>query len=467
MRLLIPLALLGGCATVAPTPAPQTFVPAGHVAPAAMPSTGPGLRTVLGQDPAMAPLLAAARNGSPDLETAAARVLQARAGLKSAKAQSLPQINAAVSATQQRQSLEQFGFDAGPGLIPRERTTVQPTIEASWEVDLFGRLAAGRTAASARLDAANADADAIRLTLETEIARNLVAVRAVDARLAAARDSRDAARSLDRLASVRAEAGLATGFDTATTAADVAQAEAAIPPLLADRTARIAALSRLTGLAVARVAEIVAAPAALPATDSWAVPDIPSDLLQRRPDIRAAEKRLWAADAEVAQALASRYPQLTLTGSLGWLSETIAGLFTGESLAASVGGTLVGPLLDFGRTAAEIERNRGVAAEVAALYRASVLDALADVETELGAARGARAQAVALQRTAASLETARRLAETQYRGGLIDARAVSESARRLADARDGQIAAEGLAIDAALRLELACGGPLAEAGNAP
>lgn len=459
MKRLIPLLLLGGCATVAPTPAPETLVPVGHVAPAVPAATGPGLRAVLADDPALAPLLAAAREGSPDLQTAAARVVQARAGLKSAGAQSLPQVNATVSATQQRQSLEQFGFDAPPGLIPRERTVYQPGVEASWELDLFGRLAAGRTAARARLDAATADAEATRLTLETEIARNLVAVRTIDARLAAAEDARTAARSLDRLARVRAEAGLATGLDTATTAADVGQADAAIPPLQADRTARLAALSRLTGLSVARVAGLVSAPAPLP-NDGWAIPDIPSDLLQRRPDVRSAELRLRAADADVAQALAARFPRLTLTGSLGWLSETIAGLFTGDSFTATLGGTLAGPLLDFGRTAAEVSRSKGAAAEAAALYRAAVLDALADVETELGAARGAQAQAVELGRTASALEAARRLAESQYRGGLVDARTVSEAARRLADARDRRITADGQAIDAALRLELAAGGPL-------
>jgi NodT family efflux transporter outer membrane factor (OMF) lipoprotein len=465
MKRLLPLLLLGGCATVAPTPLPQSLVPAGHVSPVAPPTQGPTLQSVLAADPALAHLLAAARAGSPDLETAAARVLQARAGLKSARAQSLPQIDANVSANQQRQSLEQFGFDAPPGLIPRERSVFQPSIEASWELDLFGRLAAGRTAAAARLDAATADAEAIRLSLETEIARNLLAVRALDARQQAASEARDSALALDRLARVRAKAGLATGLDTATTQADVSQAEAALPPLRADRTARIAALSRLTGLSVAGVAQLVAAPAPLPAADAWHIPDIPSDLLQRRPDIRAAQGQLRAADAGVAEALAARYPQLTLTGSLGWLSETIAGLFTGDSFTALASGTLAGPLLDFGRTAAEVQRNRGVAAEATARYRAAVLDALADVETELASARGARDQAARLEQAALALQTARRLAETQYRGGLTDARAVSESARRLADAQDRRIAVEGEAIDAALRLELASGGPLVQVGG--
>lgn len=460
MRQLLPLLLLGGCATVTPAPAPETLVPAGHVPPVVAPTAGPGLRAALAADPALEPLLAAARDGSPDLETAAARVLQARAGLRAARAQLAPSVDATASVSRRRQSQEQFGPNAPPGLILPTLTFYEPSLVAGWEIDLFGRLSASRKAAAARLTAAGADAEAVRLTLETDIARGLVAVRSLDGRIAAATEAVAAARALDHLARVRAEAGLVTGLDAATTAADVAQAEAALPPLVAERTARIASLSRLTGLSVARVAETIGRDVPLPTAAQWSVPDIPSDLLKRRPDIQSAAAQLTAADADVAAALAARYPRLTLTGSLGWLSTTVANLFTGDALAATLGGTLSAPLLDFGRTAAEVDRSRAVVAEAAALYRASVLQALAEVETELAAARGAQAQATDLARTVEALRTARRLSETQYRGGLTDARAVSEAARRLAEAEDRRIAAEGQALDAALRLELASGGPL-------
>jgi NodT family efflux transporter outer membrane factor (OMF) lipoprotein len=420
------------------------------------------MRAVLARDPALEPLLAAARTGSPDLETAAARVLQARAGLRAARAQMAPTVDASASATRRRQSQEQFGPDAPPGLVLPTLTFFEPSLVAGWEIDLFGRLSASRRAAAARLSAAGADADAVRLTLETDVARGLVAVRALDGRIAAASDAIAAARALDHLARVRAEAGLVTGLDSATTGADVAQAEAALPPLVAERAARIAALSRLTGLSSGRVSETVGHGVALPAASAWALPDIPSDLLKRRPDIRSSAARLTAADADVAAALAARYPRLTLTGSLGWLATTIANLFTGDALAATLGGTVSAPLLDFGRTAAEVDRSRATVAEAAALYRGAVLLALADVETELAAARGAQAQSVQLALSVKSLQTATRLAESQYRGGLTDARAVSEATRRLADAKDRRIAADAQAIDAALRLELAAGGPLVE-----
>lgn len=456
MKRLLHLLLLAGCATTAVPERAPPALPQGFAVPQTG-EAGPAVADRLAADPAWPRLVAAAEAGSPDLETAAARILQARAGVDAARAAGAPRIDAGVSVTQSRSSLAQFNL-APPGSIERDQTSLSPVIEAGWELDLFGRLKAGRAAAGARLDAATADAAATRLALEADLARNLVGIRTLDARRAAALEALAAARALDRLARVRVEAGLATGLDAATTAADVAAAEAALPPLAAARTARIAALSRLTARPPAEIASWLEPPAPLPTL--WALPDVPSDLLQRRPDIDAAWARLRAADQDTAAALAARYPRLTLTGSLGWLADTVGALFTGDAFTASAGVLLAGPLIDFGRTAAEVEARRGAAAEAAGLYRGAVLRALAEVETELAAARAARAQAADLGRSAQSLATALRLAEAQYRGGLTDARAAAEAQRRLADARDRQLVAEGAALDSALALQLAVGGRL-------
>jgi NodT family efflux transporter outer membrane factor (OMF) lipoprotein len=463
MRVALFALALGGCATAVPDRAPPSL-PAGHQVPLVRES-GPALADRLAGDPAFQPLLAAALAGSPDLETAAARVRQARVGLALARANGRPSLDASLSASRARSSLDQAGFDLPGAGIERDRTSLSVGVEAGWELDLFGRLRAGRAAARARLDAATADAAGTRLSLETDIARQLIAIRALDARRGSAMAALASARDLDRLARVRAEAGLATGLDPATTAADVAGAEAALAPLAAARVQRLTALSRLTGLPADQVSALVAGPVALPAPSLWAIPPVPSDLLRRRPDIAAALADLQAADQDVASALAARYPRLTLTGSLGWLSGALATLLTGDTMTASLGGGLAGPLLDFGRTAATVERQRGVAAEAAGRYRGAVLSALAEVESALADAREARAEAAARARAAEALDIARRLAEVQYRGGLTDARTVSEAARRLADSRDRQLAAEADAIDAALRLALATGDGLAPGGR--
>ncbi|MBS3962424.1 MAG: TolC family protein, partial [Sandarakinorhabdus sp.] len=275
-----------------------------------------------------------------------------------------------------------------------------------------------------------------------------------------------AARVLERLALVRAEAGLATGLDVATAKADVAAADAGIEPIIAERAARVAALMRLTGLPTDRIAGLLIPVQPLLSADGWAISQVPANLLQRRPDVAASAARLAAADRDVATAVMARYPNVTLTGTLTWMTSTLSGLFLLEGITGGGGAVLAGPLLDFGRVAAEVERSRGVAAELAGLYRGTVLGALAEVEAALAEAKAARRQAAALGQSAAALDRARALAETAYRGGLTDARAAAEAARRLADARDRQLAAEALALDAALRLELAAGGGLGVPGLA-
>jgi len=451
--------LLAGCATTAAPDRPEPALPDGFSVPWVAPQQAPSVVMLLANDPALEPLLTAARAASPDLETAAARIQQARGALALARIASAPVSKASTA-------IERFGFDAPGAGMAGTVSAVRPVIEARWELDVFGRLKPGRQAAKARLDAATADAAATRLSLESDIARNLVAVRALDARGAAADEAAAAARVLERLALVRAEAGLATGLDVATAKADVAAADAGIEPIIAERAARVAALMRLTGLPTDRIAGLLIPVQPLLSADGWAISQVPANLLQRRPDVAASAARLAAADRDVATAVMARYPNVTLTGTLTWMTSTLSGLFLLEGITGGGGAVLAGPLLDFGRVAAEVERSRGVAAELAGLYRGTVLGALAEVEAALAEAKAARRQAAALGQSAAALDRARALAETAYRGGLTDARAAAEAARRLADARDRQLAAEALALDAALRLELAAGGGLGVPGLA-
>ena len=456
--------LLAACTARVPD-RPPPGLPSGH----ALPSTeaddargeprGEPLSARLAVDPAFRPLLEAALAASPDLEAAVARIAEARAGRSAAAAALAPRVDGVASLTRSRASLDQFGFTLPPGqAFERDRTLFSPAIDVGWEADLFGRLAASRRAAGLRLDAAEADAAALRLALAAEVARALVAIRGLDARTIEAGLALAAARRGEALTRARAEAGLASGLDLAAAASQTAGAEAALAPLAAAREAEVAALIRLTGLPAGALRGMLGDGQPLPA--AWDVPPVPSDALQRRPDIAAAHARMAAADQEVAAALAARYPRLTLTGSVGFLASAASGLFTAEALAASLGGGLAGPILDFGRSAAEVERSRAGVAGAVAAYRGAVLGAIAEVETHLAATRAARRQAEALAEAAQRLERARALAAAQHAAGLASADAVADAERRLADAREAGIAAQVLALDAAIRLEAAVGGGL-------
>jgi NodT family efflux transporter outer membrane factor (OMF) lipoprotein len=455
---LLLLPLLASCAASVPERA-LPGLPPGHALPEVMqadPADAP-LAEKLSADPAFAPLVAAATAGSPDLEAAVSRIAEARAGRAAATAALAPRVDGAASVTRSRVSLDQFGFTLPPGQqFERDRTLFAPTIEIGWEADLFGRLSASRRAAALRLGAAEADAAAVRLALAAEVARGLVAIRALDARGAELSTAAAAARRVEALAAVRAEAGLASGLDLAAAASETAVAEAALAPPQAAREAEVAALMRLTGLPMAELLGILLPVQPLPR--AWAIPAVPSDALARRPDIAAAHARLLATDQDAAAALAARFPRITLTGSVGFLASAASGLFTADALAASLGGALAGPILDFGRAAAEVERARARSAVAVADYRGAVLGAIAEVEANLAATRAARRQAMALAESVARLERAMALVESQVAAGLSGADALADAERRLAQGRDSRLAAEAAALDAAIRLEAAVGG---------
>ncbi|QMW23882.1 efflux transporter outer membrane subunit [Sandaracinobacteroides saxicola] len=411
------------------------------------------------RDPALEALVTQAMADAPDVQVALARVMQARAGLDAAGAARLPNVNVDATVTQQRTSLDQFGFTLPPGQrFERERTTFNPAVSASYEADLFGRLAAGSRAARARLDAATADAAATRLTLAGDIAKGVFAVRTLDLRIAAARDSVAQAEMLERLARDRVQAGLVSASEAASAATLTAQAAAVAPALESARAAEVAGLSVLSGLGVAEVRRLLSDGAGLPVADALPVVDVPSLLLQRRPDVAAAEARLRAADGDLAAAVRARYPRLTLTGSLGWLATTTAALFDPATLAASVAGTLSAPLLDFGRATAEVDRNRGARAEALAGYRRAVLLAIGDVEQQLVAARTARERQARLAAAAQAAADAEGLAGAQFRGGLTSMTDWLNARRTKLAARDAELEAQGEALERALLLWQAAGG---------
>jgi outer membrane protein TolC len=184
------------------------------------------------EDPDLKRLIDAALENSPDLGAAAARVAQARAGLRASEAERQPLLNASGSVTYNRTATEQFGFQTdgsgqGPA-IQTDRILYRAGVDGSWDADLFGRLAADQRAAAQRLTAASFDAAAVRLTLITDVARNYSAARTASAREAVVSDSVASARSTVAIATTRSRAGLAPGIDRIRAEALLAETAAAI-----------------------------------------------------------------------------------------------------------------------------------------------------------------------------------------------------------------------------------------------
>lgn len=460
--ILVALALaLSACTTTAeraPQPAsvvlPDAFamldrdaVPRGDIA--ALLPTG---------DAAFAVLSSRALAEAPTLAAALARIESARASLRGAGAARLPNIAGSAGATQSESNAAQSGANVPPG-TDFSRTRFDAGINASWEIDLFGRLRATERAASNRLDAATADAEGVRLALLSDIADAVIDARTISDRAAVIRADLASAQELVAITEIRVRAGISPGFDLVRAQSLEADAQARLAPLATERSAIIGRLVTLTALPTADVMAALDQPAG-PLLDARPVPDAPSLVLRARPDVRAAEARLSAADADIAAAAAERYPRFTLSGAIGLVALGLGGLFDEDAMTGSLGGAIAGPLLDFGRVAARIDGTQASAQEAFANYRGTLYRALGESEAAFGAIR-AGDERVRLLTTQSVLDAdSIGLARERYRRGLDTFLTVIDAERSANASRTALAVARGQAQRARIALYRALGGAM-------
>lgn len=454
---LVPLAalMLAGCASVAPAPSPSSVaLPPAFVLRDAEVSAIAALADLLPRDDtAFATLEQAALADAPTLAAALARIDAARAAARGAGAARLPTIDASGGVQRQENN------SASTGGLPfdNDQTRFSAGLSASWDVDLFGRLRASQRAAEARIDAADADAAGVRLALVSDIAVAVRDWREVTAREAVVREDLARAAQLVDLTGVRSRAGLNPGVDLVRAQSLAADAQARLDPIAAEKAAIIGRLVRLTARDTAFVRDALAqgSDAALSR-----IPDtgVPSVLLRSRPDIAAAEARLAAADAEIAAAAADRFPRLSVSGTLGLLSLGLGSLFEEDALVGTLGASLAGPLLDFGRVGARIDQRQAEAAEAFANYRGAVFQAIGETEASLGSIAALDRRMATLERQVAIDTDAVSLSRERYRLGLESLLPVIDAERSLNASRTALTAARGNAARARIALYRAVGG---------
>ncbi len=433
--------LLAGCAKVGPmpdvasVPLPATFVFGPETA-----ADLPLVNLLPAQDSALAPLLNAALQ-APNLEAALTRVDAARALVRGAAAARLPDLSGNGNATTNRASA---AGQAGNPVFDRDTNQFQVGAQASWDLDLFGRLRANQRAALARLDAAGADADAVRLALESDIATTLIDYRdASNRETVVGRDLSDALE-LVRLTRIRARAGIVPGFDVVRAESLARDARARLAPFAGSKASALGRIVALTATEPQTVLSLLsgAGVVGLPPVLATGVPSL---FLKNRPDIRAAASRLSATKQDVAAAAAARFPRITLTGALGLLTLGANSLFSGEALSASLGAGVAGPLIDFGRIGSEIDRQKALTREAFANYRGSVFQAIGETEGALGTYSAALSRARALADQAAGDADSLNIAQERYRLGLTDFLTVIDAQRTLNATRQN---AEAARLDA-------------------
>jgi NodT family efflux transporter outer membrane factor (OMF) lipoprotein len=421
-------------------------------------------------DPLLDRLVTQALAANPDIQAAGARLRQARATWKGARASFFPSITASGSAGHTAVLGSGGGGllaspGGGGGGVGGGNTLVATSgsydqfsagLDASYEVDLFGGVR--RSVEAARADYANA-AESLRDTqrsIVAEVALDYINARSAQERLAIATSNLRTQDDTVQIAAWRVRAGLVSGLDEAQARALREQTAATVPTFETNLAQATNAIAILTGQAPGAVAALFDPPRPVPLADRALGADVPAAMLAQRPDVRAAERNLAAATARIGVAKAQLYPALRLSGTLGGNGTSIGDISrfsTGTLLAA-----ISAPIFDGGQIRSQIENARGGADLALAQYRSAVLTALSDVENALVSLANSRRRVVTLSAATEDSRAALLFARSQYRAGLIDFQTLLDSQRTFLSAQDSLAAARADRATALVQLYKALGG---------
>jgi multidrug efflux system outer membrane protein len=393
-------------------------------------------------EPPLTALIDEALANNLDLQVAMARIDAARSQVTLARSNLYPTVNVGVDAGRARVS--RVGPSPIPQGFPATGDDYRLGLNASYELDLWGKYRAASQAAQNEVLASEYARETVRTAVAAEVARAYFQLLAADAQLRLLRDTLTLRDETVRLQTDRAQAGIIGDYDLAQARAeraavvsDIAIAEQAI-------ALNESALALLTGRSPRNVFAPMIARNATPAAvlDVPTVPaGLPSDMLERRPDIRQLEKSLAAASLRIDRARADYYPSIALTGALGTESTALGNLFSGSSLFWSIGAGLLQPLFNLNAIDANVEAANARRAELVANYRQTVQAAFKDVHDALSANRTTRDALAAQTERSANLQQAYSLSDIRYKAGYSPYLEVLDAQRQLLQAQTLQIIA--------------------------
>ncbi|MEQ5844392.1 efflux transporter outer membrane subunit [Paraburkholderia megapolitana] len=420
-------------------------------------------------DPTLDALIERAARGNPDLQQAVLRIAQARLQAQSTAAQGLPNLRATGSYEREQlgikgflQSSDVYGKvdqlgapgspinQAAPGagaaaqnganqLLDQLTAPVnlwQAGFDASWELDLFGRVRRSVEAANAQTEAAIESHNDALLSLEAEVAQTYVQLRGAQALRDVAGSLVDQQREIVDLTRSQAKVGLGSELDVRSQTAQLAQTEAQVPQYDQQIAQSLNALAYLVGEAPGALDPELTAHAAVPPVPPTVPVGLPSALARRRPDIRRAEANLHAATADVGVAVAQFYPDISLSGQIGTRATNASDLSRWSHLFYSFGPSVSLPIFQGGALIANLKLSKVQQASAALDYRKAVLTALRDVDNALAVYRTDQARRAALDDSVAAQQSAFELARDSYRKGLVTYINVLDAERQLAQDRE-------------------------------
>jgi outer membrane protein, multidrug efflux system len=442
--------LVNACASTAAYREPQVEIPAAFrerldslappvAAPAAVPVVAPDTVTPVGEywralgDSTLNRLLEQALSGNLDVEAAQARIRGARAVKLEATLDFVPTVTAIGGYTRQR--LSGATFPIGNGTFP-DQDIWDAGFDASWELDLFGRIRRSVQARGALVGAAEQELRDIRVSLAAELARVYFELRGAQEQLAVAQRNGENQRRTLELTRQRLDAGRGTAFDTERAQAQLSITLASVPRLEAQVAAAQYRLGVLVGRPPAEVAGQLDQAGAMPSLPTTVTIAAPDSLIRRRPDVAAAERRIAAEHAFVGAAKSEYLPRLNLGGSAGFSSADVGDLGGDGTFRYAVGPVITWPALNLGRVKARVDVARSLEAEARAQYNQTVLRALEEVETTLVNYRTALSQVDRFGEAAQASGRAAELARLRFTGGVADFLQVLDAERTQLEAED-------------------------------
>ncbi|MGH6645767.1 efflux transporter outer membrane subunit [Aquabacterium sp.] len=388
-----------------------------------------------------------------NLKAALARYDQARALADIARAPSLPLLNATVSATRARASQNSAKAPAGSPLSSDHSLG----LNLSYELDLWGRVRNAAQSGDARVQASAADLEALRLSLQAELASNYFALRGQERMAQLLGHVLDAYEQALALTQRRFDGGLVTGLDVDQARLQLENTRTTLADVQLKRAQLVHAIAVLVGEPAPGFG-VPGGDFPKAALDARIQAGLPSSLLERRPDVAAAERRVFAANADIGVARAAYYPTFSIGGTLGLQSAASSNWFEAPSRFWSVGPQALLNLFDGGRTDANIRVSRAAFDEAAANYRQTVLTAYREAEDSLAAVRQLDLESISQQAAEAAATRALAQSRRQYDSGLVTYLSVVTAQTALLQASQAGVNIEVARLNARVQLIKALGG---------
>lgn len=449
--------LLAGCANTGPVTPATADTPVPEKWQQTAPQIGTTDAATLAKwwltfnDPALNELIDGALQTSPDVRTALAKIEESRASYRVERSSLLPSVTGSVT------DKNVHTRDRSTQVTTRTETA-SASLDASWEIDLFGRQRLATKAAAADLAQSEENFHDAQVSLIAEVASTYVTLREAETTLAVVSRSLQTLEDTYQLSKWKEQAGSGSALDVQSALTNLEQTRASLPTYRQTVTEARNKLALLSGKQPGALDTLLGKASPVPSTSATLAVGIPADTLRQRPDVRAAGHALEAAIARTSVAQRKRFPTLSLTGSIGVDALRANKLFSPESTFNSLLGSLTAPILDAGTISQTIKIQEAQQKQVLIAYQSSILTALSEVENALSSVQRNSERLASLQKAEAAAGESAKLAQQRYEAGDLDFYTVLDTQRTQLSVQESRIATTASLTTAYIQLYKALGG---------